>query len=347
MPLRMSMPLFVLAVAALALGRPAQPTDPMARAASALLASLDDRGREAMTFDFDDAERRNWQAAPMGDAGVKLGDMTDTQREKVRDLLKSALSEEGLKTVDGVIVLEGILVAMEAERGRPSRFHGDERYFISIYGNPESSDPWGWRMEGHHLSITFTCVNDTWTAHGPIFVGSQPARVRGGEHDGFRLLGGKDDNVRAFLAGLNDEQRAAAVLGGRLPGNIILLPGRDDGFAEPAGVIGTDLSEAQRAELFTILKDWAKWLRVDLAEAEIKRMEQGLGQMRFAWMGDTGEDDPHYWRIVGPHFAIEYVAPERDPDHVHAIWRDLENDFGGDLLRKHLEEHHSHDDDGH
>jgi len=336
--------LTVVALVAIGAARLAEPTDPMAKAASELLASLDEAQRSAITFDFDDAERRNWQATPMGDAGVRLGDMTETQREEVRGLLKSALSEEGLKTVAGVIVLEEVLVAMEETRGQGSRFHGPERYFISIYGNPESSEPWGWRMEGHHLSITFTCVNDEWTAHGPIFIGSQPARVRGGEHDGLRLLGQKDDNMRSFLAALSDEQRSKAVLAGRLPGNIILLPGRDHGFAEPMGLPGSEMTDAQRAELFTILKDWANWLRVDLAEAEIKRMESALAQTRFAWMGATGVDEPHYWRIVGRHFAIEYAAPERDPDHVHAIWRNLENDFGGDLLKKHLEEHHSEGD---
>ena len=104
------------------------------------------------------------------------------------------------------------------------------------------------------------------------------------------------------------------------------------------------MSEAQREALFVAISDWANWLRVDLAKAEIERMQAGLDETRVAWMGGTGVDEPHYWRIVGPHFAIEYAAPERDPDHVHALWRNTENDFGGELLRRHLEEHHSGED---
>jgi hypothetical protein len=333
--LHVNLAIFAISAAVL----PPEP-DPMAVAATALLMSFDDDQRTACVHAFEDAERRNWQPAPFGDAGVRLDAMTETQREKARGLLASALSESGLATVDGVMLLERILVALNAERGQVSRLLGEGRYFVTIYGDPVADAPWGWRIEGHHLSLTFTCKNGAWTAHGPLFVGSQPARVKGGEHDGMRLLGTKDDNVRAFLASLDEEQRSQAVLAGNLPGNILLLPGQDDGFPEPKGLAGADLTDTQREQLFRILSDWADWLRVDLAAAERKRMRAGLAQTRFVWMGSTGVDEPHYWRIVGPHFAIEYAAPERDPDHVHTIWRDTENDFGGDLLRRHLEEHH-------
>jgi hypothetical protein len=316
------------------------PDDPMAAAAAALLDALDPEQRAACTFAFEDAERRNWQPVPFGDAGMRLGDMSEAQRAKVRGLLRSALSEEGVATVDGVIVLERILVGLEQERGHVSRFHGPERYFVTVFGDPRSEAPWAWRMEGHHLSITFTCRNGAWTAHGPIFVGAQPARVRGGEHDGMRILGRKDDNVRALLATLDESQRARAVAADALPGNVILLPGRDDGFAEPRGLPGAAMTPAQRADLARLLSEWAAWLRVDLAEAEVRRMKAGLAETHLLWIGGTGVDEPHYWRITGPHFALEYAAPERDPDHVHALWRDFEKDFGRDPLRRHLHEDH-------
>ncbi len=324
--------------------------DPVSDAASAFLDSLDETQRAACTYEFSDAERKNWQPVPFGTAGVKLEDLSETQRERLRELLKSVLSEEGLATVDGVMVLEAILVAIEQERGRASRFHGAERYFITIYGDPASADteanaPWAWRIEGHHLSFTFTCKAGEWVAHGPLFVGSQPARVQGGEHDAMRLLGSKDDNVRALIGMLDAEQRARAVGEQRVPGNVVLTPGRDDGFGEPRGLPASEMTQIQRAALLRAISEWAKWLRKDLAEAEVERMRDSLEKTTLYWLGGMGVDEPHYWRIVGPHFSIEYAAPERDPDHVHALWRDLENDFGGDLLRRHLEKHHAYDHD--
>ncbi|MEE8156103.1 MAG: DUF3500 domain-containing protein [Phycisphaerales bacterium] len=321
--------------------RPEGVPDPMAVAAIAFLASLDDAQRVACRFEFEHAERRHWQPVPMGDAGVRLDEMTESQRTRARALLQSVLSARGLATIDGVMVLERILVAMAADRGQRGGLLEVDRYFFTIYGDPERESPWGWRVEGHHLSMTFTCKNGEWTAHGPLFVGSQPARVKGGEHDGMRLLGSKDDNVRDLLASFDDEQCAKAVVKGALPRNIILLPGRNDGFDEPLGLAVREMTPAQRQALFLAISDWASWLRVDLAKAEIESMQAGLDKTRVLWMGGTGVDEPHYWRIVGPHFAIEYAAPARDPDHVHALWRNTENDFGGELLRRHLAEHHS------
>jgi hypothetical protein len=341
MPSRLIALLLLLGVSSIAARVTAEASDPMAAAANAFLAALSAEQRAACVHDFDDAERRNWQPVPFGEAGVRLDAMTEAQRKHARGLLQSVLSADGLATVDGVLLLERILVELETAAGRPSRYHGAGRYFFTVYGDPGAPDPWAWRVEGHHLSMTFTCRNDAWTAHGPLFVGSQPARVKGGEHDGFRLLGPKDDNVRGFVARLSAPQRAKAVQTGALPGNILLVPGEDEGFETSVGVGGADLTAGQRAELLRIVSAWARWLRRDLAEAEIARMKAGLSETAVLWMGGTGVDEPHYWRITGPHFAIEYNAMERDPDHVHAVWRDVENDFGGALLRRHLEEHHS------
>ncbi len=334
----------LVAIAAAMAAAPApagQSADKMAVAADAFLASLDEDRRAACRHEFDDAERRNWQPVPFGEAGVRVDDLTNAQKSALRSLLESALSETGVATVDGVVLLERILVGLEAERGRVSPYHGEGRYFVTVYGDPKGDAPWGWRMEGHHLSVTFTSVSGKWTAHGPLFVGAQPARVRGGEHDGFRLLGTKDDVVRALFESLDEGQRARAELGDPLPGNVLLTPGRDAGFDEARGLAGADLSADQRRVLRAALLEWAAWLRDDLAEVEKARMLAGLDETRLVWIGGTGVDEPHYWRIVGPHFAIEYAAPERDPDHVHSLWRDVENDFGGDLLRRHLERHHS------
>jgi len=313
--------------------------DAAAAAARAFLAALGDEQRAAAVFDFDDAERTNWQPVPYGEAGVRLADLDEPQRARLRDLVASVLSEEGLATVDGVRLLEGLLVEIEAAAGRPSPYHGAERYFLTIFGDPAGAGTWSMRFEGHHLSLTFTFARGAWTAHGPIFVGAQPARVVGGERDGFRLLGVHDDAVRNLVAGLTAEQRARAVLADALPGNVLLVPGNDEGCTDERGLRGADMDEAQRAALLAAITGWARLLRADLAEAELARVRDALAQTRLVWIGGLEPSAPHYWRISGPHATIEYVAPEFDPDHVHALWRDPSRDFGGDLLREHLLEH--------
>jgi hypothetical protein len=325
--------------AALAFASVAQETaqqDPVAEAAVAFLAALADEQRDAATFEFDDAERKHWQPVPMGEAGVRFEALSPAQREKLRALLATLLSADGLATVDGVRLLEGLLVEIERATGRTSPNHGAERYFVTVFGDPSRAGTWSLRFEGHHLSLTFTCKRGAWTAHGPLFVGAQPARVEGGEHDDFRLLGRRDDDVRALVASFDEEQRAAAVLSDGVPGNVFLVPGEDAGFSDTRGLVGARMSEEQRAALLEALTGWARLLRPDLAEQELARMRAGLATTRVVWFGAHEVDAPHYWRIVGEHFAIEYVAPEFDPNHVHALWRDPTRDFGGDLLREHL-----------
>jgi len=39
---------------------------------------------------------------------------------------------------------------------------------------------------------------------------------------------------------------------------------------------------------------------------------------------------------------IEYDNTQNDANHVHSVWRDLENDFGGDARARHYEESDHH-----
>jgi hypothetical protein len=61
----------------------------------------------------------------------------------------------------------------------------------------------------------------------------------------------------------------------------------------------------------------------------------GLEQIRFGWAGAIARGRPHYYRIQGPLFLIEYDASQNDGNHVHTVWRDFSGDFGRDLLRQH------------
>lgn len=58
-------------------------------------------------------------------------------------------------------------------------------------------------------------------------------------------------------------------------------------------------------------------------------------QIRFGWAGAAERGKPHYYRIQGPKFLIEYDASQNDGNHVHTVWRDFSGDFGRDLLRQH------------
>ena len=63
----------------------------------------------------------------------------------------------------------------------------------------------------------------------------------------------------------------------------------------------------------------------------------GLDNIKFAWMGGAVKGEPHYYRIQGPSFLIEYDNTQGNANHVHSVWRDFKGDFGRDLLTEHYQ----------
>jgi hypothetical protein len=312
------------------------PQSERARAAAAFLDSLDAEQRAKAAFAFGDDERRNWQMAPFGTAGVRYGELSEEQQGKAWDLLGKVLSERGVDKVKGVMRLEGILVAAEQERGRVSQMHGPQRYFFTVYGDPTNGAPWGVRVEGHHLSLNFTEVDGDLVTHAPGFIGSQPATVQSGEHAGFQLLG----VARALLESLDEGQRARAHVEREVPGNSLLGPGNDQGFAEAAGLASRAMTGAQRARLQALIDSYVSNMEPAIVARERDRLAVSTlgGDIHFLWIGSAQEDAGHYWHVNAPHFVIEYVAPVRDPQHVHSSWRDLTDDFGGAALKRRVEQ---------
>jgi hypothetical protein len=70
--------------------------------------------------------------------------------------------------------------------------------------------------------------------------------------------------------------------------------------------------------------------------------EEEWPAVRFGWAGETELGKPHYYRIQGRTFLIEFDNTQNDANHIHVVWRDFDGDFGRDLLREHQATHHSH-----
>ena len=176
----------ILAVSALGLKDAARPSPAvMEVAATKFLESLTPEQRQQAMFPFDGNERTHWHFIPteiFPRNGLTLKQMNQSQRESAHDLLKAGLSQRGYMTATQIMQLENVLAAIEAAQPPTgNRFVRDpERYFFSIFGTPSTRNTWGWRVEGHHVSLHFTVVNGTLAAGSPSFFGSNPAEVRSG-----------------------------------------------------------------------------------------------------------------------------------------------------------------------
>ena len=303
----------------------------MLSAATRLLAALSPESRGRLVIPFGSEERLDWHYVPRRRPGIRLKEMGALEKQAVHTLLRSGLSPRGYEKAAGVIELEGILREIETFGWR----RDPELYALVVFGDPSRERAWGWRFEGHHLSLNFTVTAGERVAATPAFFGANPARVEAGRRAGWRVLAAEEDLAKRLLASLNPGQRSRASISHRAPSDILMGPGRSEPPA-PAGLPASAMSDAQRAILFALIGEYVGNLRPDLATAQWKRIEAaGIEAVRFAWAGGTSLGEGHYYRVQGPAFVIEYDNTQNSANHVHSVWRDPSGDFGADLLRRH------------
>lgn len=311
----------------------------MTMAATRLLASLSGEQRQRATFPFESEERVKWHFIPnemFPRNGIQLKELSPEQRSLTHGLLKSGLSQRGYMTTTAIMDLERVLKVLESG-GRFARDH--DEYFISIFGTPVAGGTWGWRFEGHHLSLHFTIVGGSVAVSSPAFLGSNPAEVRDGPMKGLRVLGPKEDAARALLLALDAAQRAIAVVSDVPPSDIVTGNKLPIEPLSPVGIRASALSAGQRALLQNVLDAYTSLMADDIAAQRLTRVRQaGLENITFAWAGAMERGKPHYYRVQGPTFLIEYDNTQNDGNHVHSVWRDFTGDFGRDLLREHVRE---------
>lgn len=332
---------------------PAQPPNPhlvadpsaSGAAAQAFLSLLDESERVDVSVSFDSPERSNWSYVPRSRAGIPLRAMDADQRVAALELLSTGLSERGTRLAHGIIELEGTLRELERAAGGPWAARRDpELYFLTLFGHPGAAQPWGWRFEGHHLSVNATDLGPHGEIVAPLFMGANPARVPSGPLEGVRLLASEEDLAFDLLGMLDARQRARATIAARTTGDIHT---RNDPAVGPmalAGLPATEMTAAQQRKLRELLELYAGRMSDDAARGQLERIEKaGFGRLHFGWAGAHRRGEPHYYRIHGPTVLIEYDNTQNNANHIHTVWRDLENDFGGDLLRRHYARHaHPH-----
>ncbi len=309
----------------------------MTAAARAWLESLGATERKAALFEVADEERQNWHFVPRARKGVPLKDMDAAQQKLARALVAAGLSQRGTLATDAIIALEDVLRKME---GSPRRDSG--LYYFTVFGKPDAKETWGWRLEGHHLSINFLITAGGEISATPLFFGANPAEVRiEHEQKGLRALAAEEDWGRALMKSFDEEQRRTALIADTAPADIVTGADREAKLAAPTGLPYARMNEDQQKQLRELMEFYAGRLREEIAEREVQRIaDRGWDKLHFAWAGGLEPGEGHYYRIHSPDFVIEYDNVQNGANHIHTTWRDFKGDFGRDLLREHHEEAH-------
>lgn len=310
----------------------------MAAAAKNLWASLTPDQKGKIKFEFTDPLRHDWHFIPRTRKGLPFKDMASEQRALAHALLASGLSQAGFIRTETIISLEQVLKEIEQGRGA---IRDPENYYFNIFGDPDAisgTEPWGWRLEGHHLSLNFTIIGDKGVAGGPLFMGSNPAEVKSGPRQGLRVLGEEEDLGRQLVQSLDEAQRAKAVVQAEAPKDILSFALRKAQPIQPAGIMMTDLNAEQKETLNALIVLYAGRLRPELAGNDLgKIMKAGVDKVSFVWAGGLKRGELHYYRVQGPTFLLEFDNTQGNGNHVHSVWRDFDGDFGEDLLKQHYE----------
>lgn len=310
----------------------------MQQAAVAFLDSLPDELQKKASYAIEDEERVNWHFVPRtGERkGVVLKELNQGQHEKLQRLLQASLSASGQAKVFNIMSLETVLRTMERADHRDP-----ELYYTTLFGDPKPNGTWGWRFEGHHLSLNFTVVDGKLLETTPNFWGANPATVSVGPNTGLRTLKNEEDLARAFVLSLNKKQRAIAMIAEEAPQDIYTGTAKEVSSLNPLGIKVTDLQRSQVFGLSRIIDEYLANMPAEVANDRWERLNSaGLENISFAWAGPIEVGAPHYYRIQGPTFLIEYDNVQDQANHIHAVWRDFDGDFGRDILRDHHRHQH-------
>lgn len=311
--------------------------------ANALIKTLSPEQKDKLAFTFDAPERENWHFIPRERKGLAFREMTPEQHLLAHAMLSTGLSNRGYLKATTIMSLEEVLFGMEctdeSKRAATREKRNPGKYFLSIFGQPAMTGLWGWRVEGHHFSLNITVKDGSLFRTTPSFFGTNPGEVRTGPRAGTRVLGAEEDFGRKLAVSLSDDLWKKALVETTAPKEMITEAKHHVDPLSPEGISDADLNAEQKETLHQLIREFIFRIRPEIAEESWKQILTG-GPVHFAWAGSREKGQPHYYRVQGKTFLLEYDNTQNEANHVHTVWRDFNGDFGADLLQAHLQKAH-------
>jgi hypothetical protein len=314
----------------------AQPSfDPLS-GVSALMNSLTPAQKEIVSFALEDPAKTRWHYLPhdsFAREGLPLSEMTAGQIEKTYALLEAYLSESGYDQMQQIIDLENYLAIVE---NNPYK-RDASKYYIAFYGTPHKDSLWAWSFEGHHLSLNFT-VSPEAIAFAPAFWGSNPGIVPIGPEQG-KIVLKTDHNLGLQLVNsLSPAQLEQTLVSSKTYGEILTQNQDAVALIPNNGIAYRQLQAPQKKLLKQIIHHHLDRMEKPVSQKARELLEnENWNEITFSWAGKTEKLKAHYYRIQGQSFLIEYDNSQNNGNHIHAVWREFNGDFGKDLIQEHYQ----------
>lgn len=300
--------------------------------------------KEKTVFELTDDERRNFYYTPVVRKGSSLKNFNEDQQKAALALLSASVSKEGYHKTKEIMALEGILKVLENDPKMPdgSAKRDPLNYHFWIFGKPAEDEFWGWRFEGHHISLNFLASEGLLVSSTPFFLGSNPGKVLSGEQKGHEVLKQETALGFALVNSLSNEQLAIARFSDKAPADMFTSNNREANRLKHAGISYSAFTATQKKAFSNLLQLYLNNYETKFSKAFKKRIKKaGMKELSFAWAGGLQQGEGHYYSIQGPTLLIEYDNTQNNNNHVHTVVRDFTNDFGDDVLKKHYHEDHN------
>ncbi len=313
----------------------------LAQTAQRFVSTLDPQQQKKAVYSASSEEKYNWHFFPKNDRkGISIGELNEQQRKAAFELVRICFGDRGAQKVNDVMALEAVLKTLEG-RSASDGYRDAGKYYFTLFGSPSEKNAWGWRLEGHHLSFTFSAKNNKLVSATPGFLGAHPAIVPDGPQKGKAALAEETNRGFALIKSLNKEQLAQAMIGDRALPDIVTFVSRRAYIEKPQGILYSALDKEQQAKLIELVEVYVRRYTKLFADDMMNELKSaGLDKLQFAWAGSQQPGAGHYYRIQGPTIIIEYDNTQNNANHSHCVLRDLKHDLGGDELMAHYEKDH-------
>ena len=328
--------------------------DEIRKASTSFVNSLEPLQIRMALLPFSDTARLQWNNLPVGmraRAGINIGKMNDDQRKLLHRILSVSLSSQGYLKATSILHLDNLLndyydsllYHKKVDERTYNMLMGlqwsHRNFYLAFFGLPTDS-VWGYKLEGHHLSINFSFVGNKLSVT-PFFIGTDPAEYPINEYAGWRVLGQEEDLGLKLIHSFSSLQQKKAIISTKTPEDIITGAESGKRLLDFQGITGAEMEVSQKAILLYIIREYVFNMEYEKAVVEYdKILKAGIDKVYFGWIGSMEETKSHYFVLNGPGFLIEFdnYGFGGNANHIHTIWREKGNEYGEDLLKKHYQQ---------